>query len=280
MMKDYIDFLGIQMNCTNDALANAKTISKAILDNPQVDYAVTPECALTGYNNTNLKYFDQALEIVKDAVRSTKTSIFLGSIYEVNQGQLENTCLIINSIGEVVDYYSKSYIIPLDEKLGILPGKKACTMTLPEHPEIKCGIMICNDLWGSPMINAPTIPTLHATQGEANIFIHLTNGDRGLGKTHDKVYWDWHTAWLQMMSRYHMLPIISVDNSTAIDGSQYTGPTSSPSGAWILGRRIVEVPNIGEHNFIARIDKRHLLVLPHENPFINASLEEPNLTNM
>ena len=77
-----------------------------------------------------------------------------------------------------------------------------------------------------------------------------------------------------------MLPIISVDNSTAIDGSQYTGPTSSPSGAWILGRRIVEVPNIGEHNFIARIDKRHLLVLPHENPFINASLEEPNLTNM
>jgi hypothetical protein len=122
-------------------------------------------------------------------------------------------------------------------------------------------------------MNSPNVPTVLASMG-ANIFIHCTNGDRNIGKTHDKVYWDWHTAWLQMMSRYHMLPVISVDNACSLNGDLYNGQTSSPSGAWILGRPVLEdLPHTGEVDFLVEIDYRHIMCDPYQNPFINSQLE-------
>ena len=272
-MNDEITFLGIQMDCTPDPLHNAKTIANAIDENPQAEYAVTPECALTGYSNLWQMNAEEALDIVSQAARRNQTAVFLGAIWKFDQMHPENTCLILDKDGGIVDHYSKTLIIPLDQHLGIVPGNKLQTIPLPSHPDIRAGIMICNDFWGSPMINAPTMPTQHAQLGGANIFIHLTNGDRGIGKTHDKVYWDWHTAWLQMMSRYHMLPIISVDNSCGIDGQPYNGRTASPSGVWILGRSQVEVPDKGEYNFTYGINKSYLTFDPYSNPFVNANLE-------
>lgn len=272
-MDQHINFLGIQMNCTPDALINAKRICTALDDNPDVDYAITPECALTGYVQTWEKDAEQALELVKEACKRNKTSIFLGSIWKFDLPFPENTAIVINSKGEIVDHVSKCLLIQYDMNIGLGPSPEPKLIALPEHPEIMAGIMICNDFWGSPMMNAPTVPTVLANMG-ANIFIHLTNGDRNIGKTHDKVYWDWHTAWLQMMSRYHMLPIISVDNACALNGQPYAGRTSSPSGAWILGRPLLEdLPHSGEVDFTVGIDIRHLTVNPYENPYINSQLE-------
>lgn len=261
-----INFLGIQMNCTQDSLHNARTIVSALYSNTDVDYAITPECALSGYVDGWQENISKALAMVCKAAKETKTSIFLGTLFSI-EDNIENCCLVINNKGEIVDHIAKTLLISYDEYLGCIPQKNLKTVKLPEHPDINVAVMICNDFWGSAMWNKETIPTSYAHM-DSHIFIHLTNGERGVGTTADKVYWDWHVAWLQMVSRHHMIPVISVDNACHMDGRPFEGRTSSPSGVWMLGNQVAEVPNTNEYTFTFNIDKSKLL----EDPWSNLSL--------
>ena len=250
-MTEKISFLGIQMDCTPNPLDNAAHIAEAIIKNPNCDYAITPECALSGYTPNWQTNYDDALQIVLDAAKETQTGVFLGTISKGNQ--TFNNCLVVNKQGKVVNEQAKSQIIPWDKTLGCKPAPITTPIELPDHPGLTAGVMICNDFWGGPMMDIPCLPTQYCTEGGANILIHCTNGSRGNGELHDQIYWDWHKAFLQMVSKYHMIPVISVDNSCHMTGEPYRGRTSSPSGCWVTGEKIAGVPDFGQHNFIADI---------------------------
>lgn len=269
----HIRFLGIQMNCTQNSMTNAQYISDQLDLYPSADYAVTPECALTGYWPGWDTDRHKALDLVCAAARRNSTSVFLGTIWQWNGPYAENTCLVINSTGDVVTHQSKHLTIGLDHSLELAPAQSLEPVSLPEHPHIRAGVMICNDFWGAPHMNAPTLPTVYRHTHRVNCFIHLTNGDRGISPTHDRVYWDWHVAWLQMMSRYHMIPTISVDNCSSISGDRLDGTTASPSGVWFLGTQQIGVPHTGAHSFLYAQDRQFLELDPESNPMVNALQE-------
>ena len=63
MQNNNLKFLGIQMDCTSDSIKNANHIAKSLYDNPECDYAITPECALSGYGkNCTNESSDEALD--------------------------------------------------------------------------------------------------------------------------------------------------------------------------------------------------------------------------
>jgi len=101
------------MDCTSDTVRNANHIAKSLYDNPECDYAITPECALSGYGeNCANESSDEALEIVLNASRETQTGLFLGTMAKGED--LYNDCLIINNQGTIVNHQPKSQIIPYD----------------------------------------------------------------------------------------------------------------------------------------------------------------------
>ena len=246
------------MDCTNDSIKNAKHIAKSLYDNPECNYAITPECALSGYGKNCLNdSSDEALEIVLKASKETQTGLFLGTM-TIGQ-DVYNDCLIINNQGEIVNHQPKSQIIPYDTELGCKPAPMINPIQLPDHVGISAGVMICNDFWGGPIGGMPCIPQQYCKGGEVNILIHCTNGARGNGELIDQINWDWHNAWLQMISSIFRIVVISVDNSCHMKGESYYGRTSSPSGCWVAGEKIAGAPEFGQHNFTVTLpqDKMH-----------------------
>lgn len=258
-MIDNLKFLGIQMDCTSDTVRNANHIAKSLYDNPECDYAITPECALSGYGeNSPNADCDEALEIVLNASRETQTGLFLGTMAKDGE-DLYNDCLIISNQGTIVNHQPKSQIIPYDTQLGCKPAPTTDPIQLPNHPGISAGVMVCNDFWGGPLGGMTCIPQQYCKDGGVNILIHCTNGARGNGELIDQINWDWHTAWLQQISSIFRIVVISVDNSCHMKGEPYNGRTSSPSGCWVAGEKIAGVPEIGQHNFTVTLpmEKMH-----------------------
>lgn len=253
------------MDCTSNSVRNANHIAKSLYDNPKCDYAITPECALTGYGKNWQEHYDEALEIVLNASRETQTGLFLGTISK--RQHVFNDCLIINNQGKIVNNQPKSQIIPWDKALGCNPAPMTTPIQLPDHPSVTAGVMICNDFWGGPMGGMPCLPRQYCIEGAANILIHCTNGDRGNGELIDQICWDWHTAWLQMVSSFFRIPVISVDNSCHMKGEPYGGRTASPSGCWVSGEKIAGVSEIGQHNFIVTLSMEIILDDPWGNVF-------------
>jgi len=83
----------------------------------------------------------------------------------------------------------------------------------------------------------------------AHIFLHATNAERDVGRMYDSVMSDWHNAHLRNISYLAGIPVISVDNSIKMDGTEWNGPTSSQSGVLIGGEWVVTVPRVGTHYF-------------------------------
>ena len=256
-MNDDLKFLGIQMDCTSDSFRNATHIAKSLYDNPNCDYAITPECALSGYHKNCLnESSDEALEIVLAALKETRTGLFLGTMSRGEHAY--NDCLIINNQGEIVTHQPKSQNIPYDTELGCESAPMTNPVQLPDHPGISAGVMVCNDFWGGPLGGMPCLPQQYCKDGNVNILIHCTNGARGNGELIDQINWDWHTAWLQQISSIFRVTVISVDNSCHMNGEPYNGRTSSPSGCWVAGEKIAGVPEIGQHNFTVTLPMEKL----------------------
>lgn len=253
-------FLGLQMNVTQDGDVNTDHIIKCIETYKDVDYVITPECAMTGYTQNWQINASKNLDRIREACDKNNTAIFLGSLWRQAKSTY-NCCIVIDNNGQGCGLRTKSLLTSYDEHLNLdtLPVED---IQLPMHPKVKAGVLICNDMWGSAMYNKNCIPTDMVLQGELHIFIHLSNGERGKGKTFDKVYFDWHTAWLQMISQHHMIHVISVDNACHMTGESYNGRTASPSGVWYLGDRYSDVPDHGQQEFIYEVDESVLLEDP------------------
>lgn len=253
-------FLGLQMNVTEDGNANTDHIIECIEKYSDVDYVITPECAMTGYTPHWRRYTHGNLSRIREACAKHNTAIFLGSAWEQAK-EAFNCCIIIDHNGQGQGLRTKSLLTSYDEHLDF-ETRPVEDVHLPKHPKVKAGVLMCNDLWGSAMYNKNCIPTDMVLQGELHLFIHLSNGERGKGNVFSDVYFGWHEAWLKMISYHHMIHIISVDNACHMTGEPYTGRCASPSGVWYKGKRLAEIPDTGQHEFIYEVDEQVLLADP------------------
>jgi predicted amidohydrolase len=109
----------------------------------QVQVAVFPECALTGYSvgpdqPTPATAIIAAEETLRQACRDKKIAVVFGSVYKVN-GRAYDTAVVFNSRGELVERYGKMHLA--GEKWAV-PGNHIAYFDLVGIPST---VIICHD---------------------------------------------------------------------------------------------------------------------------------------
>ena len=135
-----------------DVLSNCEKIKK-ISDEyltSQSDVLVLPEVWSVGWACSKFiesaKYFENALECLKDIAKKNSINVIGGSVIEKENGQYYNTCLIIDRNGNLISKYRKNHLFSYygcDEGKYITPGNNPVLVTLDN---IKFGITICYDI--------------------------------------------------------------------------------------------------------------------------------------
>lgn len=254
-MKDYIRLGGAQIPCTKDIDQNVKTLKDALTwaSENNVDYLVTPEGSLSGYTLT----FAEDLQKLKDALRQIenfaaekKVGLFLGTLwvedYDGNHVR-RNQIRFYDKEGVLRGVTNKIILTDHDTDIGIMEGQSPNYMVIKEGDDfIPVGGFICNDLYGRE--GFPNLPNIAFING-VSLFVHSTNAERGKDQLYDSVTNDWHNAHLRIVSYLAGVPLITVDNSCLMDGEEWNGPTSSPSGVVIAGDWKVQAARVGHHYF-------------------------------
>lgn len=252
-----VRFAGAQIPCSKILKNNVQTIKTAIdwaVDN-QVDYLITPEGSLSGY----IKDFDvpelvDALTEIEQYA-ANKVGLCLGTLWTENENDIgvrRNQIRFYSKDGILNRTVDKTIITPYDVMLGIAPSSEHIIvpfldeqLDLHDIPLI-AGAFICADFYGKK--EYPDLTRMSFNDG-AHIFLHATNAERDVGRMYDSVMSDWHNAHLRNISYLAGIPVISVDNSIKMDGTEWNGPTSSQSGVLIGGEWVVTVPRVGTHYF-------------------------------
>ncbi len=254
-MKDFLRFGGAQIPCSKSIEKNVETISKAIdwaYEN-SVDYLITPEGALSGYVidfDKDLNLLTSSLKKIEEYAKEKRIGLFLGTIWiekEKENSVKRNQIRYYNKDGLLSGLTNKIIITGHDQDIGVVEGNSLNYMIIKEedHTIPACGF-ICNDIYGRE--GFPNLPKIAYREG-IKLFIHSTNAERGENSVHDSVMDDWHNANLRMVSYLASVPVISVDNSILMDGTEWDGTTSSPSGVIINGEWKVQAPRFGTQYF-------------------------------
>lgn len=254
-MKDFLRFGGAQIPCSKSITDNVITLKKAInwAAENSVDYLVTPEASLSGYNSSFVDELDlmkSSLKEIEDYAKEKRVGLFLGTLWleEFKEGNIKrNQIRLYDKEGIFKGSVDKIITTPYDEELGILPGNKQNYLVIKENEDFIpiCGF-ICNDFYGKE--DYPNLTNIAFTEG-ITFFIHSTNAERNRGPLHHKIFDDWHNAHFQLISYLAKLPVITVDNCWHMNGDEWDGPTSSPSGVIISGEWKLQVPRTGTQYF-------------------------------
>jgi predicted amidohydrolase len=269
-MKSFLRFAGAQIPVRKTVEENIITLKTAIdwASDNEVHYLVTPEASLSGYIkgfNINGDVVAAEKEIVSYAVKKS-VGLFLGTLWvdtdpggkEVKRNQLR----VYDSTGKFIGAVNKTLICPEDHDIGIIPNKTPGACFVPGTDEtgnpiaISAAGFICKDLYGRS--NFPNLPSM-AREAGVMIGIHATNAMRNVGDVYDKVMYDWHNANLQIVSYLAGGPFITVDNCNLMNGDDWDGQTSSPSGVLIGGEWVVQVPSHGTQYFFYDFPIRNLI---------------------
>jgi predicted amidohydrolase len=253
MKKKSVTVAGLQMLVTNNVIENEIKIRNAIkrAAREKDNFLLTPEGSLSGYHTR----FDQ--KKVEEAVgRLAKTAKDSGV------GLALGTCFKETIDGKKVCYNQVRLYTPEGEYLGF-HGKILRTTAL-EHPGtgemidyaegtlqvfkwkgIKFGILICNDMWGSPHVT--TMPNTHlAWQLKcmgARFILHAINS--GI----DPMMRPYHESTVEIRARSLEIPIMEV-NAAKPDNI----PVNARSGPVLEdGSRPFIVHDMGEHYFSCKI---------------------------
>ncbi len=277
-------FAGAQMPCTPNVADNVKEIKKAIdyaVDN-ECDFLVTPEGSLSGYDHTSftangfygdanqvrdmiLESFDkmftteleQGLKEVEDYAKN-KVGLCLGTAWKEQErfGTIgRNQIRFYSKDGQFRGATNKSLCVSpsdlsyLENDINV--SGVECMKLGSNDVSFNVVGLICNDLWGHGLSGhkALCIKAKEQFQDNINLFVHSTNGYRGNGEFMEKLYDNWHNAHLTMMSYLTEIPIITVDNCNHIDGTEFSGQTSSESGVVVKGEFVTQVPREGTQYF-------------------------------
>lgn len=278
MNKTKIRLAGAQIPCSKNIQKNIETIKTAIdwaVEN-KVDYLVTPEASLSGYQDVfDSDDLKNGLTEVESYVKETGISLCLGTLWnepEEGESVRRNQIRSYDYNGMLQGIVNKTILCPLDEQLGVVRNPFFIPMFLNTKVEkhiIPTAGYICNDLYGK---YGDISLTDYYSMYNFKLYIHSTNAERNVNPIHDKIFNDWNTANIQISS--YLMPkrvLLTVDNCIGMNGEDYNGPTSSPSGILKGGEWLVQAPRTGQHFFYYDFDFDDLAV--HEdkiNEFENA----------
>ncbi|SVA85795.1 uncharacterized protein METZ01_LOCUS138649 [marine metagenome] len=276
-------FAGAQIPVTRDLDRNVETIKTSIdwATKNKCDYLITPEGSLSGYmpdfdTYSGASYYleddirnpdfnpkkvepkekrkfddvENALMTIENYAGKNGVGLVLGTLYIENESQgkiKRNQQRYYSPDGMLLGTVNKRFLIRWD---NVIAGHYSPLISMPNRKKtevVKAVGMLCNDLWGGWWTGEENIGR-EAKRLGADILIHSSNGARGLDPIEDKIHDDFHTGCLAMITYSADMPIISVDNSIHMDGNEYHGETSSPSGAWYK-EKLIDVPRTGTQHF-------------------------------
>ena len=259
-MKLTIRFAGAQIPVTPYIRRNVSTIKAAIdwaADN-NVDYLVTPEASLSGYNTQ----FDKEILVLAESLKEIETyaaekqiGICLGTLWietgppgeKVQFVKRNQVRYYSKTNGKLVGVTNKSVLTPLDNDIGIEKSDILTGIVLPfEDKFVPTAGLICADLYGHQS-NDGGLPQKFFKIG-AKLAIHPTNAERGNNKDDDEIENIWLEGNIRRVSRM-LLPMIVVDNCYKMDGSEYNGATATQSGVCVGGKWVTTVPRTGTQYF-------------------------------
>lgn len=126
----------------------AELIEKAVQDHP--DVLVLPELWNTGFfPKENLPALcerdgSRVKEELGKAAKKHSVNIVAGSVADLRDGKVYNTCYVFDRTGACVAAYDKTHLFsPMDEDRAFTPGDHLCRFRLDGIP---CGVIICYDL--------------------------------------------------------------------------------------------------------------------------------------
>ena len=147
----------VQFRSSFDIHDNTKRMSEALarLAAENVQVAVFPECALTGYRvgadmPTPESAIATAEEELQQTCRNKKISAVFGSVYKIN-GHAYDTAVVVNSRGEMVERYGKVYLA--GEKWAV-PGNHIAFFELEGIPST---VLICHDERYPELVRLPAL---------------------------------------------------------------------------------------------------------------------------
>lgn len=264
-MNDFLRFAGAQIPCSENINDNVNTIKKAIdwAEENSVDYLVTPEGSLSGYTTTfadDLDLLKSSLKTIEEYAASKKIGLFLGTLWvedSEEESEKRNQIRFYDKEGILKGITNKIITTGHDFTIGIKDGEYLNFMMIEEQDKIiKTFGFICNDFYGKE--GYPNLANIAFTN-ESVLFIHSTNAERNKSTIHDQVMNDWHNAHLRMVSYLAEVPVITVDNSWLMDGKEWDGMTSSPSGVLINGEWKVQAPRTGTQYFYYDLPIKNLI---------------------
>ena len=145
-----------------------KLVANAVITEKS-DVIVLPEMWNTGFfpkeDLEQLSDVDgkRTLDLFSALARKYNVNIVAGSVANKKNGQLYNTCYVVNRKGELVGEYDKMHLFsPMDEHKYFSHGKSICTFNIDETP---CGVIICYDL------RFPELTRMLALSGAQVLFI-------------------------------------------------------------------------------------------------------------
>ena len=194
-----------QIFVTRDVGQNLARIRAAFAQAKQdsAGWILFPEGALSGYyNGFDQKQVAAAFEEVKQLCRDARVNALVGMCWKEN-GQTYNEIRIINSGGKLVGRYAKTCLTYGDAK----QFAKGTFPLVHQVAHLKCGTLICNDLWVTPGFTDGPNPHLSLKQSKAGaqVIFHAVNSGSS------QKYREYHESNLKVRAAEAKCPIVVVN---------------------------------------------------------------------
>jgi len=253
MAQNNLVIAGLQMNVSNSVEENELTILRHLksLKNKNIDFLITPEGSLSGYNSEFNGYeLKESLARVMKVAKNLNIGLILGTCYKDSVEGKEycyNQARVYLPDGTFSGAYSKI--------LTCSPITNPGTGEIMEYVQgsvktfsvkgIDVGILVCNDLWATPGYTTTSNPYLPWKMKEAGakIIFHLINSGTNMD------YKAFHESSVELWAKTLKMPIIEVN---AAHGNKEIN-----AGSGIInknGERIRSIKNKGEQLFIYKIN--------------------------
>jgi len=250
-----IRFGGAQIPVTSSIKQNIKTLKQAIdwAAENKVDYLVTPEGSLSGYN-PDVPFDDSilrsALPEIEQYASRKQVGLCLGTLWNegaTSDSVLRNQVRYYTNNGSLIGVTNKTTCTPVEKSLGVVSGHCWDVINLPMGDiEVPVSSLICADIYGSTF-STPFADVCRLNG--AQLILHPTNAERGSIELQDQIETMWIESCIRRATYQIGVPILSVDNCYTMDGSPWTGETMTQSGLNIEGEWKVSVPRQGTQYF-------------------------------
>tara|TARA_B100000902_G_scaffold350558_1_gene359926 strand:+ start:1779 stop:2714 length:936 start_codon:yes stop_codon:yes gene_type:complete len=227
-MKTTVRLAGAQIPISGDDVQyNKKEILKALdwAKENEVDFILTPECALSGYKTTWQERFEEiqdALKEIEDYQKKLEVGLHLGTMFKepcahgiLNRNQIRH----YDQQGQLISVTDKCYLISSEggADANLVPSFKPCEpIKLPYAPitgvdrEFIGVGLICNDIWsviGASQDHTPNDPIsnqlMNMSEDGLELIIHATNGVKYEPELLDLFYGDRGQDVVDTMSAFH-----------------------------------------------------------------------------